>query len=127
MKIKLLLILAVFLPLSIFNMNADENETDVKRIPLKVEQGSKNFRNLITIPLESTYYGILSCIQTIALSDIGEISVTVTNYSTGESWYESFDSSVQTQSVIYISGETGFYEISYMTSLGDIYKGTFIL
>lgn len=127
MKIRSLLILAFLLSLSALMLNADENETEVKRIPLKVEQGSKIFRNLITIPIESTYYGILSCIQTIALSDIGEISVTVTNYSTGESWYESFDSSVQTQSVIYISGETGFYEISYMTSSGDIYKGTLIL
>ena len=125
MKNKSLLILAVLLPLSVFNMNADENEPDVKRIPLKVEQGSKNFRNLISTPIECTYYGILSCIQTIVLSDIGEVSVTVTNCSSGESWYESFDSAAQPQTFIQISGTPGLYQVTYITENGDVYEGNF--
>lgn len=38
MKIRSLLILAFLLSLSALMLNADENETEVKRIPLKVEQ-----------------------------------------------------------------------------------------
>ena len=124
MKNKSLLILAVLLSLSVFNMNADENE-EVIKIVLRKEQGTKLERDVSFSFIESFYYGISSCVQTIALSDIGEVSVTVTNCSSGESWYESFDSAAQPQTFIQISGTPGLYQVTYITENGDVYEGNF--
>ena len=124
MKNKSLLILAVLLSLSVFNMNADENE-EVIKIVLRKEQGTKLERDVSFSFIESFYYGISSCVQIIALSDIGEVSVTVTNCSSGESWYESFDSAAQPQTFIQISGTPGLYQVTYITENGDVYEGNF--
>ena len=126
MKNKSLLILAVLLSLSVFNMNADENE-EVSKIVLRKEQGTKLERDVSFSFIKSFYYGISSCVQTIALSDIGEVNVTVTNCSSGESWYDSFDSAAQPQTFIQLSGTPGLYQVTYITENGDVYEGCFIL
>lgn len=127
MKNKSLLILAVLLPLSVFNMNADENEQlpHVKEIPVNQVNETKLNRSLYDPHIKAYYFDMLSCIQTIALSDIGEVSVTVINCSTGESWYESFDSAAQPQTFIQISGTPGLYQVTYITENGDVYEGNF--
>ena len=118
--------MAVLLPLSLFGMN-DENEKVVMKIPLKFEQGTKINRNLQEEPIESYYYGLMNTIITNVFSDLGEIFLTVTNYSTGEVWYDVFDSEVQPQVVTTISGTPGWYEIVYTTATGEVYEGSFIL
>lgn len=123
---KILLLMAVLLPLSLFGMN-DENEKVVMKIPLKFEQGTKINRNLQEEPIESYYYGLMNTIITNVFSDLGEIFLTVTNYSTGEVWYDVFDSEVQPQVVTTISGTPGWYEIVYTTATGEVYEGSFIL
>lgn len=121
---KILLLMAVLLPLSLFGMN-DENEKVVMKIPLKFEQGTKINRNLQEEPIESYYYGLMNTIITNVFSDLGEISLTVTNYSTGEVWYDIFDSGVQSQVVTKISGVQGCYEIIYVTASKEVYRGLF--
>lgn len=116
--------MAVLLPLSLFGMN-DENEKVVMKIPLKFEQGTKINRNLQEEPIESYYYGLMNTIITNVFSDLGEISLTVTNYSTGEVWYDIFDSGVQSQVVTKISGVQGCYEIIYVTASKEVYRGLF--
>lgn len=123
---KILLLMAVLLPLSLFGMN-DENEKVVMKIPLKFEQGTKINRNLQEEPIESYYYGLMNTIITNVFSDLGEIFLTVTNHSTGEVWYDVFDSEVQPQVVTTISGTPGWYEIVYTTATGEVYEGSFIL
>lgn len=123
---KILLLMAVLLPLSLFGMN-DENEKVVMKIPLKFEQGTKINRNLQEEPIESYYYGLMNTIITNVFSDLGEIFLTVTNHSTGEVWYDIFDSGVQSQAATPISGTPGWYEIVYTTATGEVYEGSFIL
>lgn len=123
---KILLLMAVLLPLSLFGMN-DENEKVVMKIPLKFEQGTKINRNLQEEPIESYYYGLMNTIITNVFSDLGEIFLTVTNYSTGEVWYDTFDSGTSPQVSTMISGTPGYYEVVYVVDSGISHKGSFII
>ena len=118
--------MAVLLPLSLFGMN-DENEKVVMKIPLKFEQGTKINRNLQEEPIESYYYGLMNTIITNVFSDLGEIFLTVTNYSTGEVWYDTFDSGTSPQVSTMISGTPGYYEVVYVADSGISHKGSFII
>lgn len=121
---KILLLMAVLLPLSLFGMN-DENEKVVMKIPLELDLEEKLNRLLIPVPIESYCYVMMNTIITNVFSDLGEISLTVTNYSTGEVWYDIFDSGVQSQVVTKISGVQGCYEIIYVTASKEVYRGLF--
>lgn len=123
---KILLLMAVLLPLSLFGMN-DENEKAVMKIPLEMQHRNNHGRNLIPITIESYYYVLMNTIITNVFSDLGEIFLTVTNHSTGEVWYDTFDSGVQSQAVTPISGTPGWYEIVYTTAAGEVYEGSFNL
>ena len=105
-------------------MNADESKNKV--IPLKQKQGTYLQRGMI-LPIEATFDGLLSSIITSTSSDLGEVSLTVTNLSTGETWYDTFDSSSTPQAMTPISGASGYYEVVYVTGSGDMYEGGFIL
>ena len=117
---------ALLLPLFAFEMNADEEKTVVK-IPLKVQSGTKLNRGLTSEPVESFYNGISSEIVTFFSSDLGNISLTVTNYSTGEVWYDFFDSAAEPQTYLPVSGTDGMYEVVYITESGDVYEGSFTI
>lgn len=126
MKKFILLLMALLLPLSAFEMSADEKPV-IKRIPIKVARYPKLQRDLAPIPLESYFYGPMSCIHTTALTDLGEVEVNVTNNSTGEFWTDTFDTSVESQFHLQISATSGYYVIEYTTASGDIYEGEFII
>lgn len=118
------LIMAVLLPLSAFYMNADEKEA--KKIPLTQGNIQKLERSLFEIPLESYYIGMMDAIQTSVTTDVGIVEMNVTNLSTGETWSDTFDSAV-TPHFLQISGAPGLYEITYLTSFGDLYEGNFTI
>lgn len=124
MRKQIILLLAVLLPLFAFDMNADEKRT--KKIPLDpllqmcVERG-------IVVSINAWYDYTFSSIITSTSSDLGEVSLTVTNLSTGETWYDTFDSSSTPQAMTPISGASGYYEVVYVTGSGDMYEGSFIL
>lgn len=130
MKLKLLLMtLVVFLPLSSFVLNADEQKNK-QEIPLHQTHDSgpgHDIRNLIQLPIECHYFGIMNTIVTTVQSDLGDVVLTVTNCSTGSVWYDSFDSALEPQNMLPISGEPGVYEITYITESGNVYEGTIIL
>ena len=123
---KILLLMAVLLPLSLFGMN-DENEKVVMKIPLELDLEEKLNRLLIPVPIESYCYVMMNTIITNVFSDLGEISLTVTNHSTGEVWYDTFDSGVQSQAATPISGTPGYYQVIYQIESGNMYYGYFIL
>lgn len=125
MKKLIIFLMVVLLPLSAFEMSADEKETRI--IPIKVQEGVHRERSLIQIPIESYYLGMMSSIQTTFTSDLGQIDLTVTNLTTGESWSDTFDSGMTPQTFLPISGAPGLYEITYLTSFGDLYEGTFTI
>jgi hypothetical protein len=94
---------------------------------LSYDKGADLRRDSSPDLITSIYYGMLSSIQTIISSDLGDIDVMVYNISTGESWFDTFDSSLEMQTFLPISGDVGLYEIIYMTESGEIYSGSFII
>ena len=123
----ILLFLAALLPLSVFQLNADEKNKR-KEIPLKqINKTHENNRSLILYPVESCYMGMMNLIQTTFSRDLGEVTLEVINTSTGEISCETFDSGVTPQTLLPISGDSGYYTITYTTESGDIYEGYFTL
>ena len=118
------LIMAVLLPLSAFQMSADEKEA--KPIPIKKSLVNHMTRTQYSLPIESYYLGMVDSIQTSVTSDLSMIEMTVTNLTTGETWSDSFES-VVTPHLLQISGAPGLYEITYLTTFGDLYEGTFTI
>ena len=128
MKTKLLLILlAVFMPLSAFVLNADE-PPHKQEIPLHlINNGSqdKDNRSLIQLPIECHYLSMMNAVVTTVWADLGDVNLTVTNCSTGNVWYDSFDSALEPQTLLPLSGEPGTYQLVYITESGGVYEGTF--
>ena len=119
--------MALLLPLSAFEMSADNPKPVINKIPIKVSRYPKFQRDLFVLPFESYFYGPMSCIHTIVLDDLGEVEINVTNASTGEFWTATFDTSVDNQYSLQISTTSGLYEVEYTTASGDIYEGEFII
>lgn len=129
MKKFIFLFLAVFLPLSAFVLNADE-KMNKQEIPLtQVLDGNsdRDNRSLIQLPIECHYLSMMNSLVTTVWSDLGDVTLTVTNCSTGSVWYDSFDSALEPQTMLPLSGEPGIYQIIYITESGDIYQGTLTL
>jgi len=130
MKTRFLMILvSVFLPLSLFAQNNDDN-TDRAEIPLHiVNDGSQSNdnRSLIQLPVECCYFGMMDSILTTVFTDLGDVALTVSNCSTGSVWCDSFDSALEPQTILPLSGEPGIYEIVYITGSGAVYEGTFTI
>ena len=128
MKTKIILLfLVVFLPLAVFQLNADE-KNQRQEIPLKrIQNNHENNRSLTQLPVECCYMGMMNLILTTFSSDLGEVTIEVVNISTGETSYDIFDSGMTPQSVLPISGNSGYYTITYITEAGDIYEGSFII
>ena len=70
---------------------------------------------------------MMNAVVTTVWSDLGEVVLTVTNCSTGNVWYDTFDSAVDPQKMLVLSGEPGVYEIVYVTESGGVYEGAFVL
>ena len=122
-----ILITALLLPLFAFDMSADDEKV-VERIPLGLEIEKRLERTPSHIPVECYLYKMMSTIQTVVLSsDLGNVSLTVTNCSTGEVWYDFFDSAMEPQNYLPISGSDGIYEVVYITESGNVYEGTFTI
>ena len=123
---KLFLMLAFLLPLFALDMIAEDENAKMK-IPLELGPEKNLTRSLIEEPLTCHYYGMMTSIVTAVSSDQGNVSLTVTNLSTGETWYDVFDSATELQVYLPISGTSGLYEIVYTTQSGDVYEGEFVL
>ncbi len=131
MRLKLILMtLAILLPLSSFASNAEESphKQEIPLTPVIVNGGlDNNNRSLVQLPVECCYFRMMNIIVTTVLSDVGDVTLTVTNCSTGSVWYNSFDSTMEPRSFLPISEEPGIYEIVYITEAGNIYEGTFTI
>lgn len=126
MRKLIVLSLVLLLPLFASDMNADEKES--LKIPLKPLTGREWDRSFLQLPLVAEcYYGMLSAIVTSVTEDLGEVDLSVTNLSTGEVWYDSFDSAAVQQILTPISSSPGFYEVVYTTGSRDVYEGSFTL
>ena len=126
MKKLFFFLMALLLPLFALDMSADE-ENAIMKIPLHMSTQQELNRSLVLGSITCHYYGMMTSIVTTVSSDQGNVSLTVTNLSTGEAWYDVFDSATESQTILPISGTPGLYEIVYTTQSGDIYEGTFVL
>lgn len=90
MRKLIFLLMAVTLPLFVSEMGAEEIE--VKEIPLEKKVDKRLERTGFVMSIESCYNGILSSVVTTISEDLGEVTLTVTNLSTGEIFYDTFDS-----------------------------------
>ena len=120
----MIVFMALLLPLSVLEMRADDEKV-VKKIPVHKTGGTHLGRTLVEI--DACYFGMMSCVQTVVSTDLGEVGVMILNCSTGESWYATFDSGVEPQALLQISGDSGLYEITYTTEAGDAYEGSFMI
>ena len=122
----LLFLAALLMPVFALDMRADDEEA-VTKIPLKMVSTGKNVRSLIPESIECHYLGMMNAVVTTAWSDLGDVALTVTNCSTGSVWYDTFDSAVDPQTMLVLSGEPGIYQIAYITESGGVYEGTFTI
>lgn len=122
----LLFLTALLMPVFALDMRAD-GEDAVMKIPLKMDSGTYLNRSLVPESVECHYFGMMNSVVTTVWSDLGEVVLTVTNCSTGNVWYDTFDSAQEPQAALALSGEPGIYEIVYITETGDIYEGTFTI
>lgn len=122
----LLFLTALLMPVFALDMRAD-GEDAVMKIPLKMDSGTNLNRSLVPESVECHYFGMMNSVVTTVWSDLGEVVLTVTNCSTGNVWYDTFDSTQEPQTALALSGEPGIYEIVYITETGDIYEGTFTI
>lgn len=126
MKKVLLLMMVFALPIFALGMRA-EDENAKGKIPLHLSTQQELCRNLINESIECHYFGMMNSIVTTVYSDLGDVALTVTNTSTGSVWYDMFDSALESQTLLPLSGEPGIYEIVYVTESGAVYEGTFTI
>ena len=118
----------VLLSLPIPITRADDKDVE-RPIPLDLVYNDefRNNRGFIPLPIECYYAVYLKSIQTTVYDNLGEITIEVLNTTTGETFYETFNSTLTPQHALPISGSAGFYTITYTTSGGDVYIGTYML
>lgn len=120
------LFLALAAMFCIVPMRGDTPPDKGQEIPIRKVDDNRIIRSLTEVQLSAWYNPVFMLIQTNSTSDLGSVEMTVTNLSTGETWTDSFDS-VVTPHLLPISGAPGLYEITYLTSFGNLYEGTFTI
>ena len=118
--------MAFLLPIFAFEMRADDKE-QIKKIPIwKVDESSLH-RDLVQTPITSYVLMSMKIICTCTIENLGEIELTVINTSSGEMWSNIFDSAIEPQSFLQISGAPGYYDVEYVTESGEVYVGSFVI
>ena len=121
-----ILMMAFLLPFSTLEMRADDEE-QIKKIPLRMTTSKDLTRSTNDYCVEAFYCEIFSCIQTTMNEDIGQVELTVVNTFTSESWNQVFNSAIESQSFLPISGTKGYYVVEYVTESGNTYSGFFVV
>ena len=76
------------------------------------------------IPIEATYYPLLSSILVDCLYDLGSVSVVIENQTTG-AYSQTVVNATQGVHPFLISGDIGVYEVTFTLSDGHTYIGSF--
>lgn len=119
------ILLALAAMCSTMPMRGDSPPERSHEIPVKKSDKTNQIRSLCEI--QAYYNGMLSTVCSSVASDLGEIDVTVTNCTTGEFWEDTFNSSLTSLHLLQISSTSGFYEVTYTTSCGNLYEGSFVI
>lgn len=80
--------------------------------------------SLDLVPLHCTYESADGTVYIDFMENVGRVSITVTNMSSGETVYDIADSS-EGSAILFTSGKPGSYILQIETESGDIYEGEF--
>lgn len=127
-KIIILVVTMLSLLLFAFDLNAqeiidDNGEDEIVISGGDVSGGGPN-RGSSYIPLRAFFIPSSSCISIYFLDEIGDVTITITNLSTGEYCSTIVDSQYGRE-LIPLSGGAGYYLIRIETSGGLAYYGYF--
>ena len=123
--IKLILCsLALFL--SMGNSFADEEGGTDIIIEENASMGGPMFRDPTVIPISATAYSSPSFIEIRFLADLGFVSVEIENQTTGE-YTQTMVNSAISPAIFPISGNAGFWTITFTLPDGTVYYGEFTI
>ncbi|MDE6870673.1 MAG: DUF3244 domain-containing protein [Bacteroidales bacterium] len=88
------------------------------------EVTSSRPRNVIRIPIYAIWNGLDNGIYLNFMDNIGNVSISVWNMSTGEIYNDFINSNVG-QAILYTSGTSGEYFVQIETEYGEVYEGKF--
>ncbi len=103
--------------------NGDHQFIPIRVLDNSTETGREN-RSQDVIPIQALYDELSSSIYIQFLQNIGNVCVTVTNIDTGYDAEFDMDSNVGA-TFLPISGESGFYYITFVATVAGEYEGEF--
>ncbi len=108
-----------------------QNDGDKKEDKEIVIRGGKilssnKHRAPARIPIKVSYVSFISALNITFMNSLGEVEVNVTNHSTGDYLSGTLDANAGT-AILPISGDEGFYTVTFVRSDGTEYYGEFEL
>ncbi|HRX17035.1 MAG TPA: hypothetical protein P5123_12035 [Spirochaetota bacterium] len=129
-KSSYLFIIPFLLSASILNSAvAYEISNGSKTVPVIIvpeDSGEIRPRNVVEAPIYCYYDTSAESVGFVFYEDIGAVTISVRNNTTGEEFFASFPSGQQ-NGAIQLSGTNGEYRIHITTSLGKSYSGAFTI
>ena len=87
---------------------------------------SNKHRAPARIPIKVSYVSFISALNITFMNSLGEVEVNVTNHSTGDYLSGTLDANAGT-AILPISGDEGFYTVTFILPDGKEYYGEFEL
>ncbi len=108
-----------------------QNDGDKKEDKEIVIRGGKilssnKHRAPARIPIKVSYVSFISALNITFMNSLGEVEVNVTNHSTGDYLSGTLDANAGT-AILPISGDEGFYTVTFILPDGKEYYGEFEL
>ncbi len=106
----------------------DADKKEDKDIPIRIGNvriGDKH-RASARIPIKVSYVSFISALSITFMNTLGEVEVNVTNHSTGDYLSGTLDANAGT-AILPISGDEGFYTVTFILPDGKEYYGEFEL
>lgn len=111
-----------------YTLNDADKKEDKDIIIQLANHGSSRLghRASARIPIKVSYVSFISALSIIFMNTLGEVEVNVTNHSTGDYLSGTLDANAGT-AILPISGDEGFYTVTFVRSDGTEYYGEFEL
>lgn len=104
----------------------DDDGEEVVIYPSHQTTETGPLRNPPTIPIAAFYYSTVSCLEIVFLSNVGDVTICLTNQTTGNNFNSQVNSSVSNV-FIPINLGIGLYCVEFETQEGITYTGLFTL
>lgn len=121
---KKFLLIIVALLISIWSLAITASNRTLIIIAKSTSSTTIRPNSLDSIPFYCTYESSDGIVWIDFMENVGRVSITVSNLSSGETVYDiadSFEGSV----MLHTYGKSGYYTLQIMTESGDVYEGEF--